>query len=89
MHPERDESKSMASTRRGRAGADRSAAIRTANADARAQQLVPALTVAWKAGATTYRQMARALVTAGVPAPRGGIWTAMAVKRVLDRLGAE
>jgi hypothetical protein len=76
-----------ASTRRSRAAAARSVAIRRAEANANAQQLVPALTAAWKAGATSYRSLARAPVAAGVPAPRGGVWTAMAVKRVLDRLG--
>lgn len=36
----------------------------------------------------TLRGIAEALQRAGIETPRGGAWTAMQVKRVLDRLGA-
>lgn len=42
-----------------------------------------------RANRATLRQIADALQKAGVKTPRGGTWTAMQVKRTLDRLAAE
>ena len=38
-----------------------------------------------RAGGASLRQIADGLNRCGVPAPRGGDWSAVAVKRILDR----
>ena len=59
-------------------------AAKTAKADKRAADLLP-LILPMKAGGASLRQIADALNRCGVPAPRGGEWSAVAVKRILDR----
>ena len=50
----------------------------------RAADLLP-LILPMKAGGASLRQIADGLNRCGVPAPRGGDWSAVAVKRILDR----
>jgi hypothetical protein len=53
-----------------------------ARADKRAADLLP-LILPMKGA--SLRQIADGLNRCGVPAPRGGDWSAVAVKRILDR----
>jgi hypothetical protein len=55
-----------------------------AKADKRAADLLPVI-LPMKAGGVSLRQIADGLTRCGIPAPRGGDWSAVAVKRVLDR----
>ena len=66
------------------AGSARGNAAKAAKADKRAADLLP-LILPMKAGGASLRQIADGLNRRGVPAPRGGDWSAVAVKRVLDR----
>jgi hypothetical protein len=59
-------------------------AAMAARADKRAADLLP-LILPMKAGGASLRQIADGLNRCGVPAPRGGEWSAVAVKRILDR----
>jgi hypothetical protein len=61
-------------------------AAMVARADKRAADLLP-LILPMKAGGASLRQIADGLNRCGVPAPRGGDWSAVAVKRILDRQG--
>jgi hypothetical protein len=61
-------------------------AAMAARADKRAADLLP-LILPMKAGGASLRQIADGLNRCGVPAPRGGEWSAVAVKRILDRQG--
>jgi hypothetical protein len=61
-------------------------AAMAARADKRAADLLP-LILPMKAGGASLRQIADGLNRCGVPAPRGGNWSAVAVKRILDRQG--
>ena len=63
---------------------DDSAKGNAAKADKRAADLLP-LILPIKAGGASLRQIADGLNRCGVPAPRGGDWSAVAVKRILDR----
>jgi hypothetical protein len=53
---------------------------------AMAADLLP-LILPMKAGGASLRQIADGLNRCGVPAPRGGDWSAVTVKRILDRQG--
>jgi hypothetical protein len=86
MNTERAASKAKLDRRLTRRPADQWAYVWKSKADARAKQLVLQLTAGSKSGAGSYRILARALVAAGVPAPRRGFWTALAAKRLSDRL---
>jgi len=66
-------------------GAEASAKVRSIKADGLAADLVPIISELKGAGASL-RKVAAELTARGVPTSRGGSeWTAMAVKRVLDR----
>ncbi|WP_293856984.1 recombinase family protein [uncultured Alsobacter sp.] len=70
------------------AGAGQAAAVaaRKASADQRAADLAPYLKALQSEGAASLRQLAAALNARDVPSPSGGQWSAVGVKRVLDRL---
>jgi hypothetical protein len=63
------------------------AALKSA-ADARAAQLLSHLQQLQASGVVSLRALARQLNADGIPTPRGGQWTATAVKRVLERAQA-
>src|SRR4051794_40187137 len=63
----------------------RSAAARSVEADRHAANVLAVIDEIRRGGATSLRQVAAALTTRGVHTPRGGEWTAAAVKNVLDR----
>jgi len=65
-------------------GSARGNAAKAATADKRATDLLP-LIAPLKAGGASLRQIADGLTRRGIPAPRGGTWSAVAVKRILDR----
>jgi DNA invertase Pin-like site-specific DNA recombinase len=65
-------------------GSAKGNAAKTAKADKRAADLLPII-APLKAGGASLRQIADGLNRCGVPAPRGGDWSAVAVKRILDR----
>jgi hypothetical protein len=68
-------------------GAGQQAAVAAvkAAADARAADLQGHLQQLQAAGVVSLRALARQLNADGIPTPRGGQWTATAVKRVLAR----
>jgi len=71
-----------------RVGAEgRSASLRTrrANAAKYLADVLPVIREKQRQGAATFRAIAKALNADGTPAPRGGGWTGVQVKRVLDR----
>jgi DNA invertase Pin-like site-specific DNA recombinase len=51
----------------------------------RAANLIPVIREIQTAGCSTLREIAAVLNRRGIQTPRGGAWTAMAVKRVIDR----
>jgi DNA invertase Pin-like site-specific DNA recombinase len=51
----------------------------------RAANLIPVIREIQTAGCSTLREIAAVLNRRGIQTPRGGDWTAMAVKRVIDR----
>jgi DNA invertase Pin-like site-specific DNA recombinase len=51
----------------------------------RAANLLPVVREIQTAGCSTLREIAAVLNRRGIQTPRGGAWTAMAVKRVIDR----
>jgi DNA invertase Pin-like site-specific DNA recombinase len=63
-------------------GAAGSLAARQAKAQARAADLKPILEEIRASGATSLRTIAAELNSRGIPAPRGGAWTATSVMRV-------
>ena len=63
----------------------RSAAVRSAGADRHAANVLPVIEEIRRGGATSLRQVAAALAARGVRTPRGGAWTAAAVRNVLAR----
>ena len=65
-------------------GSAKGNAAKAAKADKRAADLLP-LILPMKAGGASLRQIADGLNRCGVPAPRGGDWSAVAVKRILGR----
>ena len=56
-----------------------------AEADRYAENVLPIIREAQKAGANTLRQIAEALNARGVPTARGGQWHAQSVANVLQR----
>ena len=67
------------------AGRERGRARRTAIADARAADLRPIIMDVRASGVPSLRTIAAGLNQRGIPTARGGIWSAVQVKRVLDR----
>jgi hypothetical protein len=65
-------------------GSAKGNAAMAAKAAKRAADLLP-LILPMKAGGASLRRIADGLNRCGVPAPRGGEWSAVAVKRILDR----
>jgi DNA invertase Pin-like site-specific DNA recombinase len=68
-----------------RKGAQASAAARSRGAGQHAHSVLPAVAALRAEGATGLHQLAAGLTARGVPTPRGGAWTATAVRRVLLR----
>ena len=68
----------------------RAAAVRAIRerADNRAADLAPTIKALQAIGATSTRAIAAALNQQGIPAARGGEWTATQVWRVLERIGS-
>jgi DNA invertase Pin-like site-specific DNA recombinase len=64
-------------------GAMVSAALRSAMAAKRAADLLPAIRYAQSHGASSLREIAAVLNESGIPAARGGQWSAVQVQRVL------
>lgn len=62
------------------------AAARSTAAERAAWQAMPAIEEARMAGATSLHAIAATLNRDGIPTPRGGAWTATAVRRVLARM---
>ena len=71
--------------RLGRNGAERLAPAYRAEAARRAAELAPVIAEVRAAGAFSLRQIAAGLNQRGIPTARGGAWSAMQVKRVLER----
>jgi DNA invertase Pin-like site-specific DNA recombinase len=65
-------------------GSAKGNAAKAAKAAKRAADLLP-LILPMKTDGVSLRQIADGLNRCGVPAPRGGEWSAVAVKRILDR----
>src|SRR4051794_29445607 len=63
----------------------RSAEVRSAGADRHAANVLPVIEQIRRGCTTSLRQIAAALTVRGVRTPRGGAWTAAAVRNVLDR----
>jgi DNA invertase Pin-like site-specific DNA recombinase len=61
-----------------------SRAVRSAKAEARAADVLPVIDDI-RAGGASLRGIATELTSRGIPAPRGGNWSAVQVKRVLER----
>lgn len=70
----------------GRAAAA-SALVRSAGAQHRAETLARDIAELRAEGATSLRDLAAGLDRRGITTPRGSPWTAMAVRRVLERIG--
>lgn len=66
-------------------GTAKGAAGRIKRADERAALVLPAVEEARRQGAASLREIADALNARGIQTARGSTWTAMAVKRVLER----
>lgn len=66
-------------------GNAQSVKVRQQRAAKRANDLLPAIEQAQAEGASTLREIAAFLNAKGIPTPRGGEWSAVQVKRVLDR----
>lgn len=77
---------------RGRVGTsadlERARAVRTAVATQRANDLAGTFAILQAGGTTSLSGIARELTTRGITAPRGGAWSAVQVRRVLQRLEA-
>jgi DNA invertase Pin-like site-specific DNA recombinase len=76
---------------RGRAGTctdlEEARAVRTAKADTRAADLVPTIRQLRSEGAQSLRAIAAGLNSKGIPACRGGLWSAAQVRRLHKRSG--
>jgi DNA invertase Pin-like site-specific DNA recombinase len=68
-------------------GVPAASAARSQRADHAAHALVPVIEDIRQEGASSLGSIAAALNERGVSSPRGGLWTATAVRRVLARLG--
>jgi DNA invertase Pin-like site-specific DNA recombinase len=66
------------------AGSVKGNATKAARADKRAADLLPII-APLKASGASLRQIADGLTRRGIPAPHGGTWSTVAVKRILDR----
>jgi DNA invertase Pin-like site-specific DNA recombinase len=71
--------------RLGRNGAERLAPVYRAQAAERAQELAPVVAEIRSAGASSLRAIAAGLNARGITTAQGGVWSAMQVKRVLER----
>lgn len=69
-------------------GAKASVAVRTANADKRVGDLLPVVAAIKAEGKTSLRAIADELNKRGITTARGGEWSAVQVKRVVDRTAA-
>jgi DNA invertase Pin-like site-specific DNA recombinase len=65
-----------------------SAASRAAAVAKRNKDLLPAIAEAQASGLTSPQKIANALNDQGIPAPRGGAWSAVQMRRVLERIEA-
>jgi DNA invertase Pin-like site-specific DNA recombinase len=68
-----------------RAGSARGVAAKVAEADARAAYIAPVLAEMKAAGTVSLHAIARGLNARGIPAVRGGEWSAVQVRRVMAR----
>lgn len=68
------------------AGRERGRAARTEAADSRAADLAPIVADIRSAGSTSLREIAAGLNERGIPATRGGAWSAVQVRRILERI---
>ena len=68
-----------------RAGSARGVAAKVAQADARAADIAPVLAEMKAAGTVSLHAIARGLNARGIPAVRGGEWSAVQVRRVVAR----
>lgn len=66
-------------------GGKASAAARNLRATRRASDLLPVIRAVQADGAGSFRQLAAALNERGIPAARGGTWSAIQVQRLLKR----
>lgn len=66
-------------------GAARGSASKTALADKRANELMPVIEAVRREGCVSLRAIASELNARSIAAPRGGEWSAMQVKRVVQR----
>jgi histidinol dehydrogenase len=66
-------------------GATASRTIRVEKANRKAADVAQIIADVQASGASSLRQIAAALNDRGIPAARGGEWTAIQVKRVVDR----
>jgi DNA invertase Pin-like site-specific DNA recombinase len=73
-------------TRLGRYGAEQLAPANRAQAVARAQALAPMVAEVRAAGASSLREIAAGLNARGITTAQGNPWSAMQVKRVLERV---
>jgi DNA invertase Pin-like site-specific DNA recombinase len=73
-------------TRLGRNGAERLAPAYRAEAVERALALAPVVAEIRATGASTLREIAAGLNAQGISTAQGGQWSAMQVKRVLERV---
>ena len=69
--------------RRASEGAQASVAVRRARAAKRSADLLPMIRQIHTDGANSLRQIAAVLNNRGIPAPRGGEWSAVQVRRIL------
>lgn len=74
--------------RNGELGQARGRAQQTARATERAQDLAPVIAAIRATGTISQGGIAAALNARGIPAPRGGAWRDVQVRRVLERLSA-
>jgi DNA invertase Pin-like site-specific DNA recombinase len=70
-------------------GTTASAVVRREAAQQRAMDLAPTIEELRDDGAVSLHELARGLNQRGIPAPRGGQWMAVQIKRLLSRLAAE
>lgn len=71
--------------RLGRHGAEQLAPAYRVQAVERARALAPVVTEIQAAGASSLRDIAAGLNARGIGTPKGGLWSAMQVKRILER----
>ena len=68
-----------------KAAAAASAKVRAATADQRARDVLVSIEHVKSKGAGSLREIAAALTVEGITAPRGGVWSAAQIKRVIER----